>query len=164
MARRIRIAPAESPAAIETARSLMREYAASLGVDLCFQAFEAELAGLPGAYAAPAGALLLAEVDGEIAGCGAMRPWGEGGSEMKRVYVRPALRGLGLGRALAQALIERAQAAGHGFMLLDTLPQLETARQLYLSLGFRPVPRYNDNPIPGVHFLRADFHEGATRR
>jgi putative acetyltransferase len=152
-------ASAGSDASIDCVRSLFREYAQGLGVDLCFQGFEDELATLPGAYAAPTGALLLAEVDGAVAGCGAMRAFASGdhanACEMKRLYVRPAFRGFGLGRLLAQALLDRARTAGYSEMLLDTLDDMESARGLYASLGFEPVAPYYYNPIPGAHYLRA---------
>lgn len=140
-------------------RGLLREYAASLAVDLCFQGFEAELAHLPGEYAAPQGALLLARVDGEPAACGAMRPLPgidpANACEMKRLYVRPAFRGLGLGRSLALTLMERASQAGFSVMLLDTLDDMAAARGLYATLGFVEVPAYYYNPIPGAHYLQA---------
>lgn len=146
-------------ASIDAVCGIFREYAAGLGIDLCFQGFDAELAGLPGEYAAPHGALLLATVDGAIAGCGAMRPLPEADEanacEMKRLYVRPAFRRFGLGRLIAQALMDRATAAGHSAMLLDTLDDMEAARGLYASLGFEDVPPYYFNPIPGAHYLRA---------
>ena len=140
-------------------RSIFRDYAASLGVDLCFQNFEAELAALPGEYAPPSGALLLALVDGEVAGCGALRPLHESdyanACEMKRLYVRPAYRKFGLGRLLAQALLDRGLQAGYSAMLLDTLDDMEAARSLYASLGFEEIPPYYFNPIPGAHYLKA---------
>ncbi len=146
-------------AALDAVREIFREYADGLGVDLCFQGFDQELAALPGDYAAPNGALLLARVDGALAGCGAMRPLADcdpaNACEMKRLYVRPAFRRFGLGRLLAQALMDRATAAGHSVMLLDTLDDMEAARGLYASLGFEEVAPYYFNPIPGAHYLRA---------
>jgi putative acetyltransferase len=148
-----------TPALVEATRAIFREYAASLDVDLCFQNFEAELAGLPGEYAAPAGALLLALVDGQVAGCGAVRALPDAdyanACEMKRLYVRSAFRGLGLGRLLAQALFDRALQCGYSTMLLDTLDDMEAARELYASLGFEEIPPYYFNPIPGAHYLKA---------
>jgi len=149
----------ESPAQIEATREIFREYASGLGVDLCFQGFEAELAALPGEYAAPRGTLLLALVNGAVAGCGALRPIGDvdyaNACEMKRLFVRPAFRGLGLGRLVAQALMDQAVRAGYSVMLLDTLDDMEAARGLYAQLGFEEIPPYYFNPIPGAHYLKA---------
>jgi len=157
----------DSPALLGATREIFREYAAGLGVDLCFQNFDAELVALPGEYAAPSGALLLAHVDGQLAGCGAMRALPDAdyanACEMKRLYVRRAFRGFGLGRRLAQALIDRAIEAGYSCMLLDTLDDMETARGLYGTLGFEPIPPYYFNPIPGAHYLRVDLNDGTTR-
>ena len=148
-----------TPALLDEARAIFREYASSLDVDLCFQDFEAELASLPGEYTAPQGALLLATVDGEVAGCGALRPLPgcdyANACEMKRLYVRPAFRRFGLGRLLAQALLDRGLQAGYSAMLLDTLDDMEAARGLYASLGFEEIPPYYFNPIPGAHYLKA---------
>ncbi len=147
-----------TPELLEATRQIFREYAEALGVDLCFQNFDAELAALPGDYAEPGGTLLLAYCDGELAGCGALRPLPEADEanacEMKRLYVRRAFRRFGLGRLLAEALIDRARSRGYSAMLLDTLDDMETARELYASLGFEEVPPYYYNPIPGAHYLR----------
>ena len=155
---RIELRAAQSAADIETVRMLFREYAGSLSVDLCFQNFEAELAALPGDYATPAGALLLALVDGQAGGCVAMRPLPESdhtnACEMKRLYVRATHRRYGLGRQLTQRLMDLAAQAGHSCMLLDTLDDMEAARGLYTSLGFVEVPPYYFNPIPGAHYLK----------
>jgi ribosomal protein S18 acetylase RimI-like enzyme len=152
---------ADTPPLVEAARSIFREYQQSLAVDLCFQGFEAELAALPGEYAAPAGHLLLALVDGAVGGCGALRPCTESdypnACEMKRLYVRPAFRGLGLGRMLAQALLDEARRCGYSVVLLDTLDDMEAARELYATLGFHEIPPYYYNPIPGAHYLKADL-------
>jgi GNAT superfamily N-acetyltransferase len=154
-------------AQFEATREVFRDYASTLQVDLCFQGFEQELAELPGDYAEPAGALLLALIDGEVAGCGAMRPLTDvdypNACEMKRLYVRRAFRRFGLGRLIAQALIDRARAAGYSSMLLDTLDEMESARELYASLGFSEVPPYYYNPIPGAHYLRVDLDTPASR-
>lgn len=151
----------DTPALLDATREIFREYAASLAIDLCFQGFEQELAGLPGDYAPPQGLLLLAMVDGALAGCGAFRPLPDSdyanACEMKRLYVRRAFRKFGLGRLLAQALMDRATEAGHSAMLLDTLDDMEAARGLYASLGFVEVPPYYYNPIPGAHYLKADL-------
>ena len=162
---RVQLLTPQSPQQLDATRAIFREYAAGLGVDLCFQNFEAELAALPGEYGAPRGALLLATVDGALAGCGALRALPDvdyaNACEMKRLYVRPAFRGLGLGRMLAQALMDQAVAAGYSVMLLDTLDDMEAARGLYGVLGFEEIPPYYFNPIPGAHYLKAELDGGA---
>ncbi len=155
-----RLVEPDSPELIDAARAIFREYADSLQVNLCFQDFESELARLPGDYAPPAGVLLLAFADNkQLAGCVAMRRLSDvvhaNACEMKRLFVRSAFRRLGLGRELAQALMDRAAAAGYSNMLLDTLNEMETARELYASLGFEEVAPYCYNPIPGAHYLKA---------
>ena len=148
-------------AELELVRQIFREYAQGLGVDLSFQDFEAELDGLPGDYRAPDGQLLLAFVDGELAACGAMRGLPDvdyaNACEMKRLYVRPAFRGFGLGRALAQSLLDEARNSGYSVMLLDTLDDMEAARGLYAALGFEEIPPYYFNPIAGAHYLKAEL-------
>lgn len=145
---------AESPAQINEARKLFIEYSEWLGLNLCFQNFERELAELPGAYAPPRGRLLLALHENEIAGCIALRPLGDGTCEMKRLYVRPNFRGLGLGRAMAQHLIEEARALDYVRMCLDTLPEkMAEAIKLYRSLGFREIEPYYHNPVEGALFM-----------
>jgi len=147
-------APAIVPANdMDVVRELFREYQAFLGVDLCFQDFERELASLPGSYAPPAGALLLAMADDAVAGCVGLRPLDGGACEMKRMYVRPAFRGLGLGRALADAVVAAAVEAGYRSMRLDTLETLHTAIDMYRSMGFAPIEPYYHNPLPGVLYL-----------
>ena len=157
----------ESGQALEAAREIILEYVRSLGVDLAFQGVEDELANLPGAFAPPDGALLLACLDGGVAGCGAFQPRVDvdypNACEMKRVYVRPAFRRFGLGRVIAQTLLERAREAGYSVMLLDTLDEMEAARELYASLGFVEVPPYYYNPIPGAHYLKADLTTPISR-
>ena len=159
--------PADAPADVAAVRSLIREYADSLGVDLCFQQIDAELATLPGDYAEPGGALLLVMVDGQPAGCGAIRALPDvdyaNACEMKRLFVRPAFRRLGLGRVLALALIEQAIQAGYSTLLLDTLDDMEAARGLYAELGFEEIPPYYFNPLPGAHYLKVDLSAPATR-
>lgn len=146
---------------LETVRDIFREYARGLGVDLCFQSFDQELADLPGEYAGPRGALLLASVDGEIAGCCALRPLDSAdypnAAEMKRLYVRKAFRGFGLGRRLAEAVLDAARQAGYASVLLDTLDDMEAARALYVELGFEEIPPYYHNPIAGAHYLKVDL-------
>lgn len=155
----IRLITADTLELITATRAIFREYAASLDVDLCFQGFETELATLPGEYAQPAGQLLLAMIDDEVAGCGAFRPLADAdyanACEMKRLFVRPAFRRFGLGRLMAQRLLDDARRAGYSHMLLDTLDDMESARELYATLGFEDVPPYYYNPIPGAHYLRA---------
>jgi ribosomal protein S18 acetylase RimI-like enzyme len=134
---------------------LFREYADWLGIDLSFQGFEAELASLPGKYAAPTGALMLAySPEGEVLGCVAVRPL-EGSTvcEMKRLYVRPAARGLGIGAALVAAIIEAAETLGYREMKLDTLPSMPEALALYRRFGFSEIPAYYHNPVPGTVYL-----------
>jgi ribosomal protein S18 acetylase RimI-like enzyme len=138
---------------VGTVRELFLEYAAWLTVDLCFQDFEAELAALPGKYAPPTGAILLAHVHGVVAGCVAMRRLAASVGEMKRLWVRPSFRNCGIGKLLIDALIERARAAGYARLRLDTLPQMNTALLLYRALGFYEVPAYYNNPVRGAIFL-----------
>lgn len=163
----LEIVAADSDARIASAGELFREYAASLAIDLSFQHFDAEVAALPGDYAAPAGALLLAFIDGEPAGCGALRPLADtdypDACEMKRLYVRPRYRGLGVGRVLAQALMDLATQTGYRTMLLDTLDEMESARGLYAALGFDEVPPYYYNPVAGAHYLKADLDSAPSR-
>ncbi|MFO0837994.1 MAG: GNAT family N-acetyltransferase [Phycisphaerae bacterium] len=141
-------------AALDGIRVLFREYAESLGFSLDFQQFEQELATLPGRYAPPGGTILLALVDGQTAGCVALRPLEPGICEMKRLYVRPAFRGSGAGRALVQATIERAAQAGYQRMRLDTLATMTAARGLYESLGFSRVAPYCFNPMPDACYYQ----------
>jgi putative acetyltransferase len=154
---RTSIEPALDDSSLAEVRVLLEEYAASLGIDLAFQGFDAELAELPGAYGPPAGRLLLARVDGRAAGCVAVRPLESGLCEMKRLYVRPAYRGSGLGRRLAEEAVREARAAGYQAMRLDTLDTMAAARGLYGTLGFRPIAAYRHNPVPGAEFLELDL-------
>ena len=171
----------EGSAAIDAVRKIFLDYAETLGVDLGFQNFDHELAVLPGDYAAPRGTLLLALVrqepnaegdpenalrlpDGrtaQVAGCCALRPLDSAdcpnAAEMKRLYVRPAFRGMGLGRQLADAILDAARHTGYSHVLLDTLDDMEAARTLYEELGFVEIPPYYHSPIAGSHYLKADL-------
>jgi ribosomal protein S18 acetylase RimI-like enzyme len=149
----LRIVQAESVEMVEAARALFQEYAASLGVDLCFQNFDRELASLPGDYASPGGRLLLAYSGEEIAGCVALRRLDHTTCEMKRLYVCPAFRGKKIGHALTLAVIAAARGIGYHRMLLDTLPTMTEAQSLYAALGFRDIAAYRPNPVPGSRFL-----------
>ena len=163
----VRLISPESPALLDATRAIFREYADMLGIDLCFQNFDAELAGLPGDYAPPGGALLLAFVDEELAGCGGLRPLPEAdhanACEMKRLFVRRPFRRFGIGRVIAVALMNRAIEAGYSTVLLDTLDDMEAARGLYASLGFEETAPYYFNPIPGAHYLKADLGASTSR-
>ena len=149
------------PHDLEAVREIFQEYADGLGIDLCFQQFDAELAGLPGEYQEPRGGLLLAWVDGAVAGCCALRPLDNAdypnAAEMKRLYVRKAFRGFGLGRQLSEAILDTARRAGYACVLLDTLSEMDTARSLYDDLGFVEIAPYYHNPISGAHYLKVDL-------
>lgn len=157
----IEVVTATSPEELDATRELFREYAQGLGVDLCFQGFDDELLSLPGDYAAPDGTLLLARVGGAVAGCCALRPLlacdYPNAAEMKRLYVRKAFRGFGLGRRLAEAILDAARQGGYACVLLDTLDDMEAARALYEELGFEAIEPYYHNPIPGAHYLKVDL-------
>jgi putative acetyltransferase len=152
-----RIIEAETPETLAMVRRLFEEYAAALEVDLGFQHFDEELAGLPGEYARPAGGLLLGFDDAEPVGCVAFRPLEAGVAEMKRLYVRPAARGGGWGRRLAERAVSDGRDAGYQRMRLDTLPAMRSAQGLYLALGFVEIAPYRHNPVPGARFLELDL-------
>lgn len=139
---------------LATVRALLHEYAASLGVSLDFQNFDDEVAELPGAYAPPGGALLVAS---QKAGCVALRRIDDSTCELKRLYVRPEWRGHGLGRRLTLAALDRARELAYLHVRLDTLPGMERAQELYAELGFREIAPYRDNPVPGARFLEIDL-------
>jgi putative acetyltransferase len=155
----IRITEVRWPGDHAAVESLFREYVSSLAEDISFQDFESELAGLPGKYARPGGVVLIARDADSPAGAVAYRMFEPGVCEMKRLYVRPAFRGRGLARDLANELIEDARARGYRTMLLDTLASMCAARSLYRDLGFVPVEAYYDNPLPGVMYMALELSE-----
>jgi len=155
----IRISEARWPTDRAIVEALFREYVASLAEDISFQNVDDELAALPGKYARPTGAVLIARDGDQAAGAVAYRMVEPGVCEMKRLYVRPAWRGSGLGRELANELIEYARAQGYRTMLLDTLASMSAARALYRDLGFMPVAPYYDNPLPGVMYMALELAE-----
>jgi ribosomal protein S18 acetylase RimI-like enzyme len=156
----VRLDRAASAADLESIRELFLEYADSLGVDLNYQGFDREVRELPGDYAPPSGLLLLARRDDDVVGCVGVRPLDERTAEMKRLYVRPSGRGLGLGRTLAEAAIAFAREAGFERMRLDTLPQMERAQELYRALGFVAIEPYRFSAVPGTVYLELTFAQG----
>lgn len=157
----VRLCTPSTSVEFDAVRSLFHDYAKSLNVDLCFQGFELELEGLPGEYAPPRGALWLAMSGSAVAGCCALRPLDAAdypnACEMKRLFVRPAFRDLGVGRLLAEATLDSAKHSGYDCVLLDTLDDMESARALYEELGFEEIPPYYFNPIAGAHYLKASL-------
>jgi carbonic anhydrase len=153
----IRALTAADTVALDQVRQFFRNYAAWLGVDLCFQNFDQEMAGLPGTYAAPAGRLFCAEAGGQPAGCVGIRPFSEAYCELKRFYVEPTFRGRGIGRALLLEAIKAAREIGYRRILLDTLPAMRIATKLYRELGFRETPAYYSTPVEGTQFLALDL-------
>lgn len=147
------LSQATGAAEISLARELFLEYQSELGISLCFQGFDAELAALPGAYVPPQGRLLIARVDGKVAGCGALRPLSDEAGEMKRLYVRSGFRGHGVGIVLCETLIDAARQARYARLLLDTLPSMQAAQSLYVRLGFADTAPYTENPVAGVRFM-----------
>jgi len=148
---------------LRAVRALFREYTRFLDVDLHFQGFEAELAGLPGKYAPPRGALLIAVDRAAACGCVALRPLEPGVCEMKRLFVRPSARRGGIGRALAEAILREGARKGYAAMRLDTLPKLRDAIRLYERLGFRRIAAYYPNPLPGVSYWEIKLDDYRSR-
>jgi putative acetyltransferase len=154
----LRVERVEAGPGLEAIRTLFQEYQADIAIDLGFQGFEQELATLPGEYRAPHGVLLLAWVGDDIAGCCAFRPLHDcdyaNACEMKRLFVRRAFRGFGIGRLLVDHTLMHGRQAGYDVMLLDTLSDMETARALYAQVGFEEIPPYYHNPLSGAHYLK----------
>jgi putative acetyltransferase len=154
----LKLTQAESPEQVAHARELFLEYAQSLGFSLCFQNFDAELAGLPGHYAPPEGRLLLVEYEGQLAGCVALHKLEPGICEMKRLYLRPRSRGKGLGRVLAERIIAEARQIGYQRMRLDTVePVMKDAVAMYRKLGFKEIPPYCANPMAGTLYMEVEL-------
>ncbi len=154
----LRIAQATTHVDIQEARTLFEEYAAALGISLCFQNFDQELANLPGDYAPPRGRLLLAREFDQVMGCVALRPVGQTTCEMKRLFVRPEYRARGLGRVLVEAIIEEARKIGYTHMRLDTLPgRMDRAIELYRSIGFVEIEPYYHSPVDSTKFMELDL-------
>src|SRR5215472_15311839 len=158
------ITPAESPADIEKVRELFLEYARSLGFSLCFQGFDQELAELPGDYAPPSGRLLLAEYEGQLAGCVALHKVDREICEMKRLYLRPQFRGKGLGRTLTERVIRDARDIGYESLRLDTVePVMKDAVGMYRRMGFREIDPYRPNPMAGTLYMELDLSQEKPR-
>ena len=154
----VKIAQADDPDRLAQIRVLFLEYAESLGFSLCFQAFDEEVAGLPGMYAPPEGRLLIAYLDGEAVGCAALHKLEDGICEMKRLYVKPSARGHGIGKKLSEQIIAAARLIGYRWMRLDTIAsQMQTAVALYRTQGFREIAPYRDNPIPSALYMELDL-------
>ena len=163
------VAQATTAEDVEVVRELFVEYEKWLGVDLCFQGFAEELRSLPGKYTQPQGCLLIAWMGEKAAGVVGMKPLQGDVCEMKRLYVRPAARGHGIGRSLAEAVVVEARRARYKAMRLDTLKRLTTANTLYRTMGFREIPAYRENPLDDVLYLELDLageeilHVGADK-
>ena len=157
-----RLAAVDAPATSITIRELFQEYAEGIGIDLAYQGFDHELAQLPGRYAPPAGDLLIAWQNGRALGCVGLRPLDlPGACELKRLYVRPAARGAGIGLALAKCVIERATAKGYRRIMLDTLPSMTPAIAIYRALGFAPTAPYSDVTVPGILYFAKQLQGSA---
>ena len=153
MSASIELVPAQEAELVAVARELFCEYADAIGVDLEYQGFSAELAALPSPYVPPHGALLIAQIDGDNAGCVALRRLDDRSGELKRLYVRPGYRSLGVGNLLVEAIISVARGAGYSELKLDTLPQMASAQRLYRKLGFVEIAPYNDTALPRTRFF-----------
>lgn len=151
------LAEALDAAALAACRELFSEYQRGMGLTPCFRQFDRELESLPGDYARPRGRLILARIAGEPAGCAALRALAPGEAEMKRLYVRPAYRGMGFGRTLAECVVDEARGLGYAVLRLDTLPSMREAQRLYAAMGFEDCAPYNDNPAGEVRFLSLDL-------
>jgi putative acetyltransferase len=145
------------PEDVQVVRALFAEYGRSLGIDLSFQDFQKELETLPGKYSPPDGTVILAFHEGTPRGCVALRKIDQNTCEMKRLYVRPDARGLGVGRDLVRRILEEARVRGYAAMRLDTLPVMKSAVSLYRSFGFREIPPYIFNPIPGALYMERNL-------
>ncbi len=154
-----------APDQVEIARQLFLEYEQALGISLCFQNFEDELKNLPGDYTAPRGALLLAVVDGQPAGCCALRPASTNAypnaAEMKRLFVREVFRGKGIARKLVYEILRMARGQGYDFVVLDTLNTMKEAQALYILIGFRDIEPYYENPIKGARYMMLDLRQAS---
>lgn len=161
----LQLVDAISPDQVEHARQLFQEYEKGLGISLCFQNFAEELRSLPGDYATPQGALLLALADGQLAGCCALRPLSVAAypraAEMKRLFVRPAFRGKGIARKLVYEILRMARGSGYDYVLLDTLNTMKEAQALYVLIGFRDIPPYYENPIDGARYMMLDLRQAS---
>lgn len=158
----VQIVPVLDADQIQQARALFEEYQRHIAVDLCFQGFADELATLPGAYAPPSGQLLLAMDGVRVAGCVALRELSGTACEMKRLFVRPAFQGRGLGRLLVRAILEESRRIGYAVMRLDTLPSMREATRLYASLGFEVIPAYYASPLEGTLFFERRVEGGTS--
>lgn len=161
----LQLLDATTPDQVEDARQLFKEYEKGLGISLCFQGFSEELQKLPGDYAAPQGALLLAFFNSQLAGCCALRPLNTPAypkaAEMKRLFVRPAYRGQGIARKLVYEILRMARAAGYEYVLLDTLNTMKEAQALYVLIGFRDIPPYYENPIESARYMLLDLRKAS---
>jgi ribosomal protein S18 acetylase RimI-like enzyme len=149
----------ESPAEWREARRLVEEYAASLNLDLSFQSFAQELEHFETEYSSPSGAFLLAREKGSFVGCVGLRKFSDTVGEIKRLYVAPTARGLGLGQALARGIVDEGKQLGYARLVLDTLPSMLEARSLYQAFGFKPIAPYRYNPVAGTAFLELRLHD-----